>query len=456
MGRLCMALLLVFMFSCQGENNDIMPAYPLEEGLIAFSFLQENNQRLPVDSKASLTGTRISVNLPSGIPRDSLIAAFTPRTPGSKVYIGNTLQTSNTTANDFSAEVVYKVVSEDGRISRYRVEFNSLHTEIDEAMEAAIKRHNLPGVSIAIARGDRLIFSKGYGYANRESAELVSTGSLFRIASLSKPITSAAILRLVQEGKLSFSDRVFGPNGILTGDYPSPPARSNIDLITVRHLLDHTSGWTNNPNDPIFADQSLSAKQIISNQINGRPLEHLPGTTYCYFNLGYCILGRVIEKVTGKSYSQYVQETFLHPLGISTMRIAGDTKRQQVANEVRYYQNEQNPYSFKMARMDANGGWIATAEDMVKFMVLVDTRSPQCRLSAQLLESTYFGYPNWSHFGSLPGTTSVMTRLNNEFSYVVMANSRNNNSPSLVAEDLDRIIKHLILTKEDWPAVAGT
>jgi CubicO group peptidase (beta-lactamase class C family) len=314
-----------------------------------------------------------------------------------------------------------------------------------------MQRYRIPGLSVAITKNGRPVFSRSYGYANTESGELVSNQSRFRIASLSKPITSAGILKLVQDGKLSLSDKVFGPDGILKNAYPAPPAHSNIDLITVRHLLDHTSGWSNLPADPMFGDYALTAQQVIANQVRKQALACLPGSRYQYSNLGYCILGRIIEQVSGKSYAAFIREDILLPAGIADMEIAGDTERQRALNEVKYYQSTHNPYTFNMARMDAHGGWIATAADMMRFMALVDRNSAQQDLiHSTLLETTYFGSPSWSHYGSLPGTTAVITRLNEAYSFVALANTRNNDAPYRIAEELNRTLQAKILSEKEW------
>jgi CubicO group peptidase (beta-lactamase class C family) len=451
-GRLCIALLLFFLWSCQSEDLVVAPANLLEDGLVSFSFLQSDNKGLPADIPATISGTSITATLPAGIAKENLVASFTTRSTGTKVYIGNKAQTSRTTPNNYSTGLVYKAISADGKVFSYRVALNPAFVQLDAALDHIMQRHHIPGLSVAITKNDKLVFAKSYGYADKQSGELVSNESRFRIASLSKPVTCAAVLKLVQDGKMALSDKVFGPGGILGNTYGPPPAGSNIDLITVQDLLAHKSGWTNNPDDPLFGAYSLTARQVIENQVRHRPLAYFPGSTYYYSNLGYCILGRVIEKISGKSYAAFVKEDILQPASISGMQLAGDTEQQQAPNEVKYYQSAPNPYAFNMTRMDAHGGWIATATDMMRFMTLVDRNSgKQDLINSALLETTYFGSPAWSHYGSLPGTTAVITRLDEEYSFVVLANTRNNDAPNLIAEDLNNTLKGMILTQAGWP-----
>ncbi|MCC9135429.1 serine hydrolase domain-containing protein [Pontibacter silvestris] len=446
-------MLLFFLLGCQADGEALVnPQASLEEGLVSFSFLKADNKDLSADISAAISDSRIIATIPPDISKERLVASFKTRSENSKVYIGSTEQISRFTTNNCSYDIVYKVISEDGQAISYRLELNSAFVEMDEALSTIMQRYNIPALSVAITKNDKLVFSKAYGYANKRTGELASNKSLFRIASLSKPVTSIAILKLVQDRKISLSDNVFGPDGILQNEYPAPPADSKIDLITVADLIAHKSGWTNTPDDPMFGSYSLTAQQIITNQVLHRALEYVPGSTYYYSNLGYCILGRIIEKVSGKTYAGFVKEDILLPAGIYDMQIAGDTEQQQALNEVKYYQKEYSPYSYNMARMDSHGGWIATATDMARFITLIDRNSSKPDLIASgLFENTYFEYGTWSHYGSLPGTTAIITRLNDEFNFIVLANTRDNNSPYLIADELNNTIKAKILLKEEWP-----
>ena len=99
------------------------------------------------------------------------------------------------------------------------------------------------------------------------------------------------------------------------------------------------------------------------------PLSYPPGQHWAYSNFGYCLLGRVIEQVTGQAYADYVQSNVLAPCGISGMRIAGNTLRQRAANEVVYFgQYGEDPYKMNVARMDSDAGWLATSSALVQFL----------------------------------------------------------------------------------------
>lgn len=326
---------------------------------------------------------------------------------------------------------------------------------IFEALEAAIEtkmdQYNMPGASVAILKNEKLVYLKSFGHADKEANELATNNSLWRIASISKPITVVAILKLVHDGKITLDQKVFGPDSILGNDYGEVPAGSNKDLITVLNLIDHKSGWINTPYDPVFLDNSFSRPQIITGILQNRPLTYTPGTTRFYFNLGYSILGRVIEKVSGKTYEDYVKTEILGPMGISEMKIGGNTLADRFPNEVKYYQDEFSPYAMNITRMDSDGGWIASARNLVKFMVKIDRLPavPDFLPENILNQNEYFAGPGWSHHGSLPGTAAILSKLNSTYSFVFLTNTR---TPTLL-NDMHDTLKTQIEAITAWPDI---
>lgn len=322
---------------------------------------------------------------------------------------------------------------------------------LDDAIISKMAQYSIPGVTVAIVKNEKLVYLKSYGFADKESNQLASNDNLWRIASVSKPITAIAILKLVQDGLITLDQKVFGTGGILENDYGNPPAGSNKDLITVRHLLDHKSGWINSPNDPMFSDISNTQTQLITDLLANRPLANSPGSTVYYLNFGYCVLGRIIEKITNMTYDNYVQ-TLITPMGITDMKIAGNRLNDRFPNEVKYYQTEFSPYAMNMTRMDSHGGWIATGKDLARFIIKIDRESfvPDL-ISTKLLNQFYFGYYNWVHYGSLPGTSSILNRLNDSFSFVVLANTRTNFNDSVLLDDLNNTVSGQINLRGKWP-----
>jgi CubicO group peptidase (beta-lactamase class C family) len=333
---------------------------------------------------------------------------------------------------------------------------------------AFMQKHSVPGLSVAIAREERLVYAAGFGLADKDRNEPVTARHRFRIASVTKPITSATLFRLIEMGKLNLSSRVFGPGGILGTDYGSPPYSPHIDEITVEQLLTHTAGgWQNNDRDPMFSHPAMNHKELITWTLANRPLEFAPGTHYAYSNFGYCVLGRVIEKLTGRSYAEAVQELVLQRCGISSMQISGNTLAERSPNEVVYYdQDDESPYQMNVRRMDSHGGWLATPTDLTRFLVRVDgfpvkpdiLRSDTIRTmtTASKAAAGYAKgwdinqYNNWWHMGSLPGSTTVMVRKSGRFCWAALTNTRKMNST--INADLDHLMWDMISQIHTWPS----
>lgn len=339
--------------------------------------------------------------------------------------------------------------------------------DVDVAVNTFMQKYHVPGLSFAIAKGDSLKIQRTYGYADSSKNELVKPSSRFRIASVSKPFTSAAIMLLVEQGKLKLSDKVFGNNGILSKDYGTQPYKKWVTDITIENLLEHTAGgWGNSGNDPMFMNPSMSRRELIGWTLNNMPLINQPGTHFEYSNFGYCLLGRVIEKVTGMPYATFVQENILAKCGITTMEIGGNTLAEQKQDEVYYYDKGGWAYKMNESRMDSHGGWIATATDLVKFLVRLNynPHKPEIlkpKTLAKLYDPTLLGSnyaKGWSvnsannhwHNGSLPGQQSFAVNTNDGFSWAVLVNTRTDGD---FASDLDKLMWQVRKTIKKWPNI---
>lgn len=315
-----------------------------------------------------------------------------------------------------------------------------------------LRDHGVPGMSIAVARAGRIVFTQGFGIADPASGVRVTPQSQFRIASLSKPFTAATVFALIEKRRLNLADRVFGSGGILGNDYGTRPFRRYIEDITVEHLLTHTAGgWPNDGTDPMFRNPQMNHTQLIGWVLDNLPLKNPPGTAYAYSNFGFCLLGRVIEKATHQFYPTMVRDNVLHACGITDMRIAGNTLALRAPAEVVYGGPDGDPYAMNVARMDSHGGWVASASDVVKFLVTVDGQgaSPMLRPETVALMTTPKTNPgyakgwsingrNWFHTGSLPGTSAVMVRTPGGLCWTALANGRNSKTDSVGA--LDRMM----------------
>ena len=346
-------------------------------------------------------------------------------------------------------------------------------TFIEQTVRTFMINHQVPGASIALTYHGRLVFANGYGIVNTETNEPVTTNHLFRIASVSKPITAVAIFKLIEANQLQLNNGVFGTTGILGTTYGTKKYGPNIDQITVQHLLEHTSGWPQRF-DPMFNHLDLDQGELITWMLDNVPLTTVPGKTFDYLNFGYCVLGRTIEQITGLSYANYVQQHVLKPCGISDMHIAGDMLADRRKNEVVYHPQGYNPYGFRVSRMDSHGGWIASATDLVRLLVRVDGFASKLDIlssssiktmvtptTAHTPDGNSISYAkgwgtnmadNWWHMGDLPGTASILVRTHHQYGWAVLVNSRNDAQLDRMRSDLDNMMWTIIRQITDWPA----
>jgi CubicO group peptidase (beta-lactamase class C family) len=332
---------------------------------------------------------------------------------------------------------------------------------------AFMQTYAVPGFSVAVGHGGRIIYQDAFGLADREKNELVSPMHLFRIASVTKPITSTAIFLLVEQGRLHLGDRIFGPGGVLGTDFGAPPYRGQVEQITLEHLLTHTGGgWSNNRDDPMFTHPRMDHAQLIEWVLHNRPLDHPPGQSYAYSNFGYCVLGRVIEKVSRQSYAAFVGDAVLKRCGIADMAIAGNTLAERQRGEVRYYGQNEDPYGMNVTRMDSHGGWIARPADLVQFAMHVDGFAPPPNIlkpetirTMTTASSANAGYAkgwqvnkanNWWHNGSLPGTATIAVRTHSGFCWAAFINTQR--PDSALDADMDQLIWTMIGHVKAWRA----
>lgn len=344
---------------------------------------------------------------------------------------------------------------------------------VENTVKAFMNKYNVPGASMAITKDGNLVYARGFGKADQSTGELVDPSSLFRIASVSKPITGAAIMKLEEQNKLELTDKVFGEGALLGTTYGSTLSTREKN-IRVKNLLEHTAGgnpWDNDMkdgdtwNDPMFQNNSANHKDLITQIIKDREPDADAGDTYAYSNFGFCVLGRIIEKETGQSYETWVKNNILAPSGITGMSIGGDTKAQKKAREVVYYgQNGDDPYAWKVGRMDAHGGWIATPIDLVRFATHVDDfpTVPDILSGATIDKMTTGssanpGYAkgwningnNWFHMGSLPGTGAVFVRTGSGYTWAFLVNTKSN--ADAFFGDMDKMMWDVVNGIDNWP-----
>ncbi len=193
-----------------------------------------------------------------------------------------------------------------------------LTAEFDKMLSEKFKPGET-GCAALVAKNGQIIYQKAFGMANLELNVPMQPDMVFRIGSITKQFTAVAILQLMEQGKLSLQDDItkFIP------DYPTQAY-----TITIEHLLTHTSGiksYTGVPDIMKNIRMDMKPEELIA-QFKNQPMEFAPGTKWNYNNSGFFLLGYIIEKVTGKSYAEYIQENFFTPLGMTSSCYGSDTK----------------------------------------------------------------------------------------------------------------------------------
>jgi CubicO group peptidase (beta-lactamase class C family) len=190
---------------------------------------------------------------------------------------------------------------------------DAITVRVDDYVRSEIQKQRIPGVSLAVIKNGQIVLAKGYGYANVEHQIPVKPETIFQSGSVGKQFTAMAVMMLVEDGKISLEDKI-------TKYFSDAPAAWQ--NITVRHLLTHTAGTTDYPNDFDFRRDYTEAD--LFNRARVIPLAFEPGEKWSYSNLGYVLLGILIHKVSGKFYGDFLDERIFEPLQMNTARIISE------------------------------------------------------------------------------------------------------------------------------------
>jgi CubicO group peptidase (beta-lactamase class C family) len=362
---------------------------------------------------------------------------------------------------------------------------------MDKTIASFLERYKIKGASVAVTKEGRLVYAKGFGYANEENAEQVEPGHLFRIASISKLITAVAVMHLVEEGKLDLGSKVFGPEGILHEDKYLAYMDSRIENITVQHLLEHKAGWSKYYGDPVFMPHVVARKMKVSLPVKSedvieyaltRKLSYTPGTRYSYSNLGYVVLGQIIENITGMTYEDYVKFSLLNPLGIWDMQIGKGYFNEKAPNEVKYYEltagqevlafDSYDSYASRVyggndiSLLGAAGGWIASPAEVLKLAVAIDgfNSSPDILMPETIERMTRSsrskpniigwkgsdGRGTWWRTGTLTGSSALMVRQGNGINWIIVMNTTTYKK-SKIHRESSRTMFRAVNAVRRWP-----
>jgi CubicO group peptidase (beta-lactamase class C family) len=335
-----------------------------------------------------------------------------------------------------------------------------------DAVASGFRQQNgIPGLSVAVAQAGVPVYVRTFGVSNNQGGVPLQPTDVLRIAGISKSVTATAIFTLVEQRRLSLNDLVFGgPNPILGAQAGGPM----VAQITIDNLLTHTAGgWEAGPNDPMFMNTRMSPAELISWTLQNVPLQNPPGSTFAVSNFGYCVLGRVIDRVTGSPYASYVQQSVLSRCGINTMRIGGATLSQRFPDEVVYYGQPGEkpiPYEIPLNRMDADDGWVASPSDLVAFASHLNRFPSRLNiLKPQTTVQMTTGSPanpaygrGWEvsrdgtfwHHGALPGTTGILVHARNGVCWAALANTHQPNGS--LDTGIDQMMWQLVRQVRAW------
>jgi CubicO group peptidase (beta-lactamase class C family) len=334
---------------------------------------------------------------------------------------------------------------------------------LDRKVRAYLRKWHMKGASLAITRGDSLVYAKGYGWADEENGIEMSPRNILRMASVSKLITAAGIMVLHDRGDLNIQDTVFGPSGILKDSiFNSLIKDRNYHKITVEHLMRHQGGFRR---DPLFSsrdvkhqlglDHAPEAEDFYRVVLNRR-LKFAPGSWQSYSNFGYLLLSQIIEKVSGMPYEDFIRNEVLRPAGCYDMHIAGTYYEDKRDNEVRYYTHEGDGKYIEeytdsgimvercyggnnIPLLSGAGAWCGSPAEIARFVASIDGRpevpdiiTPE---SVELMTGYYdkdtfsLGWNDthpakgWSRSGTLSGTTALVKLFPDGECWVFISNT---------------------------------
>jgi len=336
-----------------------------------------------------------------------------------------------------------------------------------------------------------LVYARGYGHANAEQEVHTEPYHVYRLASVSKLITATAVMKLYEDGKLDLDEKVFGPEGILNDSRYLNYKDIRVENITIRHLLTHTAGWSRRHGDPMFMPHQVARNTRSSLPVEiesiiqfalTRKLNYRPGSRYSYSNLGYAILGEIIEVRSGMAYEDYVKLAILNPVGIYNMQLGKSFSDQRAEHEVSYYEayKARKVFSFQdykelvprayggadIYTLGAAGGWIGSPIEVLKLIAAVDGRTS----SPDILEPETIslmtnrgrsgrgmfgwkgsdGYGTWWRTGTLTGNAALVVRQNNDINWIILVNT-STYKRSRIHSVMSRTMFHAVASVKDWP-----
>ncbi|NHJ05246.1 MAG: class A beta-lactamase-related serine hydrolase [Candidatus Heimdallarchaeota archaeon] len=237
---------------------------------------------------------------------------------------------------------------------------------IDNWLDYQTYINELPGLIVGIYIDDEIIFQKAYGYANVKTKEKFTKDHLFRIASNTKLFTATAIMMLYKDEKLSLDDKVSKYLSWFTSEKDD-----NIQHITIRHLLTHTSGLSCDGNKNYYGTDQSPSLEEIKTQIKEGISFSKTNQAVNYSNIGYILLGQVIEAITEQEYGYFIQKEILEPLGMKNTFVDVSDKNKSLhvtGHGTKYPRKERETFPLYPSKIfQPAAGLSSTVEDLIKF-----------------------------------------------------------------------------------------
>lgn len=263
-----------------------------------------------------------------------------------------------------------------------------------------MRRWQIRGMELCIMRHDSLLYAKGFGWADQMTEEAMRPGTIMRVASVSKLITAAGIMKLVENGELKLSDKVFGPHGILNDTiYTNHISDKKYYDISVEQLLRHEGGLTIRRGDPMFRTRDwmniyhlkkVPDQQTLASIAVRKRLGYTPGKSHEYSNFGYLLLSMIIERKTGQPYEKWMKENVLEPAGCVDFHLAHNSYEQKHPGECRYHMQDNDPLVPKydnspdsvvrcyggndIRALKGAGAWVCSGPELARFVASIDGR----------------------------------------------------------------------------------
>jgi CubicO group peptidase (beta-lactamase class C family) len=344
-----------------------------------------------------------------------------------------------------------------------------IEDDIDDYIKAKQEKLHIPSVSIAVIQEGKVVKKQSYGLANVEHSIKASPDTVYQLASLTKQFTATAIMMLIGDGKLRLEDKIVD----ILPDLPDAWKDVN-----VRHLLNHTSGIKNYTNTETFWDTPHKdyTQQEIIDLVVKEPMDFAPGEKHAYSNMGYFLLGMIIEKLTGTTYNAFLTERIFQPLGMAQTRL--NSMRDTIPNRAQGYSWEEdamrNAEFVRPTQVLAAGGLVSTINDMIQWdaaltseklltkPVLEEMWAPTKLNNGEMANGGFGwgvgninGHRQTMHGGGIPGFQTYITRFVDDHLTVIVLTNTNNGEPQLIAYSIaQRYLPTLVAPKPPTVEVA--